>query len=399
MNELDKEKVFGIGLTRTGTKSLKESMKILGYKTKHSPISIDEVRDYDFICDIIISSKYEFLDYVYPKAKFILTTRETEAWIRSNIQHASRYNSRQKFKYVHRIPLHRAENRFNVFGVSHFDEKIYRRVQKEFENGAVEYFTNKYKDTSNKLLIFDICKGESWDKLCAFLGKEIITEEFPKKNWSTYTDEEEEISPKKDEIKPAIKQAYDMETGIWSLDTAKRRHRYDEKLAEYLGTMCGSLSSIADIGCGRGDYCKYLKDMGIPTVHGYEGTIGIKEISAYGDIMTVDLTKERWVGIDYDLVLCLEVGEHIPHQHEQCFIDNLCRYANKDLILSWAVPGQGGAGHINELSNEYIIGELAKRGFEFNKDVSDKLREASSRKWFKNTLMKFEKVSQEKEES
>ena len=91
--------------------------------------------------------------------------------------------------------------------------------------------------------------------------------------------------------------------------------------------------------------------------------------------------------------------EGYKHQHEQCFIDNLCRYANKDLILSWAVPGQGGAGHINELSNEYIIGELAKRGFEFNKDVSDKLREASSRKWFKNTLMKFEKVSQEKEES
>ncbi len=184
----------------------------------------------------------------------------------------------------------------------------------------------------------------------------------------------------------------DGETGIWSLEIAKKRHRYDIKLAEYIGTMYAFVDSIADVGCGKGDYCKYLKNCGISIVHGFEGTPNIKEVAVYDDIMIVDLTKERWVGIDYDLVLCLEVGEHVPKEYEQVFIDNLCRYVSKDLILSWAIPGQGGARHVNELPNDYVIEAFGKRGFSFDKLASTKLRGASSLKWFRNTLMKFEKV-------
>lgn len=186
MHELAKEKIFGIGLTRTGTKSLAEAMYILGYKAKHSPGSIDEVREYDFLCDILISSRYEFLDCVYPKAKFILTVRDIESWIKSNRQHASRYASRRKKKSVHRIPLRRAENRFLIFGITYFDEQIYRTAQKVFHEKVYNYFENNYTDCLNKLLILDICKGEGWEKLCPFLGKEIPTKLFPRKNWSTY---------------------------------------------------------------------------------------------------------------------------------------------------------------------------------------------------------------------
>ena len=190
----------------------------------------------------------------------------------------------------------------------------------------------------------------------------------------------------------AKKQYIDRETGIWDLKIAKKRHRYDDKLAECIATMYKSVTSIADVGCGIGDYCKYLKEQGIPIVHGYEGTIGIKEIASYDDITTIDLTKRRCVGIDYKLVLCLEVGEHIPKTHEQVFIDNICEFMNKDLILSWGIPGQGGAGHFNEQPNEYVIDEFTKRGLIFDEDFSMRLRDAASFKWFKNTLMKFEKV-------
>lgn len=191
----------------------------------------------------------------------------------------------------------------------------------------------------------------------------------------------------------------DMESGIWSLATAKKRHRYDSKLAEHIASMYKYVGSVADVGCGTGNYCKYLKDRGIPIVHGYEGTIGVKKIAVYDDIMTVDLTKRRWVDIAYDLVICLEVGEHVPKNYEQVFIDNLCRYVSKDLILSWAVPGQGGAGHFNELSNEYVIRELAKRGFVFDNDASMKLREASSLKWFRNTILVFSLYGDDRNEN
>lgn len=189
-----------------------------------------------------------------------------------------------------------------------------------------------------------------------------------------------------------------MDSGVWSLDTAKKRHRYDSKLADYIAMSYKNIASVADVGCGTGNYCKCLKDSGIPIVHGYEGTVGIKEIAVYDDIMTVDLTKRRWVGINYDLVICLEVGEHVPKNYEQVFIDNVCRYVSKDLILSWAVPGQGGAGHFNELSNEYVIRELSKRGFVFDAERSEELRKHATFKWFKNTILFFYLDGSEKDE-
>jgi len=187
------------------------------------------------------------------------------------------------------------------------------------------------------------------------------------------------------------KQYVDKETGIWSLETAKKRHRFDDKLAEYIATTYKFVNSIADIGCGIGSYCKYLKDSGIPIVHGYEGTPNIKEIAVYDDIMVLDLTKRRWAGIGYELVICLEVGEHVPEIYEQIVIDNVCEFTSKELILSWAIPGQGGAGHFNERSNEYVIKEFEKRGLMFDEEESMNLREHTSLKWLRNTIMKFEK--------
>lgn len=183
----------------------------------------------------------------------------------------------------------------------------------------------------------------------------------------------------------------DIETGIWDLETAQKRHRYDPALAQYIRETF-LFQSIADVGCGLGNYCKFFKESGIPIVHGYEGTQEINKIAVYDDIFSMDLTKNRWVEIGYDLVLCLEVGEHIPKNHEQGFINNLCRYVEDLLIISWAIPGQGGAGHFNEKSNECVIREFSKRGMAFDKRASLKLREAADLKWFKNTLILFERV-------
>jgi len=171
------EKVFGIGLTRTGTNSLTIAMHILGYRVKHAAAHIDEVRNYDFLSDIIISGRYKFLDYVYPESKFILTIRDTESWIESNRQHGTRHGRRSK-RDVRRIPLRRAENRFLVFGITYFDEQIYRKTQKIFHEEVYNYFRNDL----NRLLTLDICKGEGWEKLCPFLGREIPVGLFPHRN-------------------------------------------------------------------------------------------------------------------------------------------------------------------------------------------------------------------------
>ena len=175
--------------------------------------------------------------------------------------------------------------------------------------------------------------------------------------------------------------------GIWSIGTAMKRHRTDFFLAAAIAKMYKP-KLVADVGCGLGCYCRIFKSYDWE-VHGYEGTQNIKDLGIYDDIITVDLTKVRYVAMPYDLGICLEVGEHIPKEYEQVAIDNICRYTTNNLVLSWAVPGQGGAGHYNEQTNEYIIKEVVKRGFKFDKGKSKVLRAASTFKWFKKTIMVF----------
>jgi len=180
----------------------------------------------------------------------------------------------------------------------------------------------------------------------------------------------------------------DKETGIWGLETAKKQHRFDEALANKIASMYMP-KKVADLGCGIGEYCKVFREHGWRIVHGYEGTQDIQKISVYKDIFTMDLTKIRYVNIEYDFVLCIEVGEHIPKEYEQIFMDNVARFACKDLILSWGIPGQGGTGHFNEQSNGYIVDEFYKRKFKIDRRKTRYLRSFATLSWFKGSLMVF----------
>jgi hypothetical protein len=37
------------------------------------------------------------------------------------------------------------------------------------------------------------------------------------------------------------------------------------------------------------------------------------------------------------------------------YLDNIFRHAKEGIILSWAVPGQGGLSHINNKPIEYVL--------------------------------------------
>ena len=67
-------KVFGIGLTRTGTTSLTEGLKVLGYSAIHCPMSYKEIDSFEASTDTAVAARFEFLDLLYPESKFILTT-------------------------------------------------------------------------------------------------------------------------------------------------------------------------------------------------------------------------------------------------------------------------------------------------------------------------------------
>ena len=199
----------------------------------------------------------------------------------------------------------------------------------------------------------------------------------------------------------------DKETGIWALDIACKRHKCDLMLAAIIG-FTYSPETFIDIGCGDGRYCKIFKAYGWKNVVGIEGTKGVKNLGVFDSIVEADLTKHisipelftirtsgNVVSLSYnkwDLVMCLEVGEHIPKKYEQVFIDNLCSFVGKELILSWAPPGQYSAsGHVNLQSKDYIISEVEKRGLKLIVSKAGFLQEYASFSWFKKNLMVFEK--------
>jgi cyclopropane fatty-acyl-phospholipid synthase-like methyltransferase len=179
------------------------------------------------------------------------------------------------------------------------------------------------------------------------------------------------------------------ERGIWLSEEETNKHIYDSLLADALVDLFKDSKSVVDIGCGNGKYTMNFINHGV-NCKGYDGSPLTPEISG-GLCEVMDFSDQVSIG-KFDLVLSLEVGEHIPAQYEQIFIDNISRAATKHIVLSWAIEGQGGDGHYNERNNDYVITEICKRGFEYEVTATELLRASSEVPWFKNTVMVFKKV-------
>ena len=68
--------------------------------------------------------------------------------------------------------------------------------------------------------------------------------------------------------------------------------------------------------------------------------------------MPFDLNQPFTLDRTSDLVVCLEVAEHVPPLSAGDFIASLTRLASI-ILFSAAIPYQGGDGHLNEQWPEY----------------------------------------------
>ena len=60
------------------------------------------------------------------------------------------------------------------------------------------------------------------------------------------------------------------------------------------------------------------------------------EVTTNNNVRFLDLSVPIYHLKQYDWVISLEVGEHIPAKFEHIYIDNLFRHAKEGVILSWA---------------------------------------------------------------
>ena len=173
-------KVFGVGLQKTGTKTLGACLSQLGYRHvswsnqaietyfhgDHQDL-IDEMADYDSCEDYPWLLLYKEFDQIYPDAKFILTVRANEdIWFDSISRFSEQIGpvSTRELMFGHAMPRgHRKA----------FVEKYLARNQE---------IRDHFKDRPGKLL--EICweNTESWDELCTFLGKQAPRVPLPHEN-------------------------------------------------------------------------------------------------------------------------------------------------------------------------------------------------------------------------
>ena len=100
------------------------------------------------------------------------------------------------------------------------------------------------------------------------------------------------------------------------------------------------------------------------------------------------------IDVRVDWVMSLECGEHIPAYATESFLNLLDKHNKCGIILSWAVPGQGGYHHVNEKTNEEITGKIKTMGYvqdDWSLTFQNEARGQADYLWFSNTFMVFKR--------
>ena len=191
-----KPKIFGVGLSRTGTTTLTQALRLLGYTAFHFPdtrvtqaeltgylsgpdvpFHLTVADQYDALLDTPVVAIYRELSKAYPDSLFVLTVRERTSWLASCERFWRNAVPRQydgpRAGYCKRINT-------AVYGRLDFDAAAFTEVYERHLAGVMDWF----QDQPRRLLVLDICAGEEWRELCAFLEVPAPALPFPHANQS-----------------------------------------------------------------------------------------------------------------------------------------------------------------------------------------------------------------------
>ncbi len=176
------QKVFGIGLSKTGTTSFTKALNILGVRSIHFPHDIQTLAElqraeyrlsildqYQGASDTPIAPYFAQLDAAWPDSKFVLTVREKSSWLASAEAH---WNIVLKEKRAKDSQFRAFCDFINtaVYGCTEFNAERFSYVYDLHVRTVREYFVDRPDD----FIILDICGGSSgWVSLCSFLGTPI----------------------------------------------------------------------------------------------------------------------------------------------------------------------------------------------------------------------------------
>jgi hypothetical protein len=192
-----------------------------------------------------------------------------------------------------------------------------------------------------------------------------------------------------------------------------RTHEWFESLAwqhrwiEFMvGWWCGTYGvpdTMIDYGSGDGWWPHSFKSIGAKHCYAVElDKIAFEHTPPDVFFVQHDLREELTdlTGRRFDLVLCLEVAEHLPkHQAHNALIATLVKSTGNNLIFSAAQPGQEGTGHINLQPFSYWIETIERWSYiKLNGQKTADTRKAFERflpdgfRFLANNLLVFSRV-------
>lgn len=143
------------------------------------------------------------------------------------------------------------------------------------------------------------------------------------------------------------------------------------------------IKSVLDVGCGTGTWLKAFEEIGISDYLGIDGD--------YVNKSSLEIPEDKFVAFDlrqpwdlkrrFDLVISLEVAEHLPEESSDLFVEALVRHS-ETIIFSAAIPGQGGQNHLNEQWPDYWQRKFLKHGFYFHDVIRPLIWDNNKVEWW-----------------
>lgn len=182
--ETDTGKVFGLGLSRTGTPSLHAALVLMGLSAIHYPLSYRNLAlhwlDGDFspahtepfrcYSDLPTPCFFRELDDSHPGSKFVLTVRDAAAWAGSiERQYARPLPPSPKNPIRHRM-------RALAYGGIEFERGRYLDAYRRHNDFVRDYFAAR----PDALLVLDLSRdADAWQRLAGFLDRPVPPRAFP----------------------------------------------------------------------------------------------------------------------------------------------------------------------------------------------------------------------------
>jgi len=123
-------------------------------------------------------------------------------------------------------------------------------------------------------------------------------------------------------------------------------------------------ASVLDVGCGVGAFLRSFSEGGVKECLGLDGDYvpQNQRMISSENFKAVDLSKPFDIGRRYDMIMSLEVGEHLDAAVADTFVSSICHHGDL-VVFSAAIPVQMGDHHVNEQWQSYWVQKFRQCGF------------------------------------